>query len=151
MRTLPLLLVLLAAIPLARAGGGYPSAPTLPKYVQECSACHVAYPLGALPAASWQRLLQNLPHHFGTDASLDPQTLNEISQWVEANAGGWKRVGELPPEDRITRSAWFVRKHREVDPATWQRPAVKTPANCMACHPRADEGEFNEHRVRIPR
>ena len=151
MRTLPLLLVLLAAVPLARADGGHRAAPALPKYVQECSACHIAYPLGALPVASWQRLLQNLPHHFGTDASLDPQTVNEISKWVEANAGGWKRVGEIPPEDRITRSAWFQRKHREVDPATWQRPAVKTPANCAACHPGADQGEFNEHRVRIPR
>jgi hypothetical protein len=130
---------------------GYRSAPALPKYLQECSSCHIAYPIGALPAASWQHLLQNLPRHFGTDASVDPATLKELSAWFAANTETWKRVGEIPPEHRITRSAWFARKHREVEPATWQRAAVKSPANCAACHPRADEGDFNEHRVRIPR
>lgn len=132
-------------------GGGYRSPPHLPKYLQECSSCHIAYPLGALPAASWQNLMQNLPRHFGTDASLDPATQKEIATWIAGNTQPWKRVGARPPEDRITRSAWFERKHDEVDPAAWQRPAVKTPANCAACHPRAEEGDFNEHRVRIPR
>ena len=149
-KTILVLALLAAAAPFARADG-YRSAPALPKYLQECSSCHIAYPLGAMPAASWQHLLQNLPRHFGTDASLDPATLNEISNWVTANAGGWKRVADLPPEDRITRSTWFLRKHREVDPVTWKRPAVKTPANCAACHGGAEEGDFNEHRVRIPR
>ena len=32
------------------------SVPLLPKYQQECAACHVAYPPGMLPADSWQRL-----------------------------------------------------------------------------------------------
>ena len=148
--TLPLLALLLLAAPFARADG-YRSAPTLPKYVQECSSCHIAYPLGALPNASWHRLLGNLPRHFGTDASVDAATLKEITTWVDANTETWKRVGEQPPADRITRSAWFERKHREVEPATWKRAAIRSPSNCAACHPRAEEGDFNEHRVRIPR
>ena len=49
-----------------------PRTPLLPKYQQECAACHVAYPPGMLPAASWQRVMGNLSHHYGTDASLDP-------------------------------------------------------------------------------
>jgi hypothetical protein len=151
MRTvLPVVALLLAAAPFARADG-YRSAPALPKYVQECSACHIAYPLGALPNASWQRLLRNLPRHFGTDASVDAATLKEISAWVDANTGTWKHVGEAPPEDRITRSAWFARKHREVDPAVFQRASIKSPSQCAACHPRAEQGEFNEHSIRIPR
>jgi hypothetical protein len=135
---------------MARADG-YRTAPALPAYVQECSACHIAYPLGALPNASWQRLMGNLRRHFGTDASVDPATLKEISTWIAANTETWKRVAETPPEDRITRSAWFERKHREVEPADWRRAAVRSPSNCAACHPRADQGDFNEHRVRIPR
>jgi len=138
------------AAPLAHADG-YRSAPLLPKYLQECSGCHIAYPLGALPAASWQRLLQNLPRHFGTDASLDPATLQEISAWAAANTDTWKRVAAMPPEDRITRSAWFERKHHEVDAGAWKAAAVKTPSNCAACHPGAATGDFNEHRVHIPR
>ena len=35
--------------------------------------------------------------------------------------------------------------------ATWQRPAVKSASNCAACHTRADQGDFDEHTVRIPR
>jgi hypothetical protein len=125
--------------------------PLLPKYRQECAACHVAYPPGMLPAASWQRLMNNLPRHFGTDASLDPSAVKELSGWLAANAGTGKRAGDAPPQDRITRSAWFVRQHDEVASATWKLPAVKSPANCSACHTQADQGDFNEHRVRIPR
>ncbi len=126
-------------------------APLLPKYQQECTACHLAYPPGMLPAASWQRLMNNLPRHFGTDASLDAATTKEIAAWLAANAGTYKRVREQPPEDRITRSAWFIRKHDDLSAATWKLPAVKSAANCTACHPQADQGDFNERQIRIPR
>jgi hypothetical protein len=122
-----------------------------PKYRQECAACHIAYPPGMLPAASWQRLMNNLPSHYGSDASLDPATVKELSAWLAANAGTHKRVRETPPQDRITRSAWFIREHDEVTISAWKLPAVKSPANCAACHAQADQGDFNEHRVRIPR
>lgn len=125
--------------------------PLLPKYQQECSSCHVAYPPGMLPAASWQRLMNNLPRHFGTDASLDAATVQQLSAWLDANAGTYKRVREEPPQDRITRSAWFVRKHDEVPASAWKLAAVKSASNCAACHTRADQGDFNEHFVRIPR
>jgi mono/diheme cytochrome c family protein len=125
--------------------------PLLPKYRQECASCHVAYPAGMLPADSWQRLLNNLPRHFGTDASLDPASVKELSAWLIANAGSYKRVREAPPQDRITTSAWFARTHGEVSAAAWSRPTIKSPANCSACHAQADQGDFNEHNVRIPR
>ena len=126
-------------------------APLLPKYQQECASCHVAYPPGMLPAASWRRLLGNLPHHFGVDASLDAPTVDELAAWLGAHAGTDRRSREAPPEDRITRSARFIREHDEVPPAVWKRPAVKSAANCAACHTRADQGDFDEHAVRIPR
>jgi len=128
--------------------------PQLKAYQQECAACHLAYPPGLLPAASWQRLMANLPKHFGTDASVDPATLKQLSDWLAANAGTFKKVARQPappPEDRITRAAWFVREHDEVSAATWKLPAVKSAANCAACHTRADQGDFSEHAIRIPR
>ena len=128
-----------------------PATAVLPTYKQECGACHVVFPPGMLPLDSWRRLLSNLPHHYGTDASLDPATVNELAAWLSANAGTYKRVAEVPPEDRITRSAWFIRKHDEVPGAVWKRPAVKSATNCAACHTLADQGDFNEHTVRIPR
>lgn len=125
--------------------------PLLPLYKQECAACHVAYPPAMLPAPSWQRLLDTLPRHFGTDASLDPASVKALSAWLAAHAGSGRRAGEAPPEDRITRSSWFVREHDEIAASTWKSPAVNSAANCIACHARADKGEFNEHDVRIPR
>ncbi len=123
----------------------------LPSYERECGACHVAFPVALLPAQSWQHLMANLPRHYGTDASLDTAAANAIGVWLTANAGSGKRAGEAPPEDRITRGSWFVREHREVGAATWKLPAVKSPSNCAACHRGAEQGNYSEHEIRIPR
>lgn len=128
-----------------------PSVPLLPKYKQECAACHMAFPPGALPAASWQRIMVNLPRHYGTDASLDASTVRELSAWLNTNAGTWKRADLPPRDDRITQAPWFVREHREVSAATWKLPAVKSAANCAACHTQAEQGDFRERNIRIPR
>ena len=145
------LLAVLGVTQAAMADDGKRMVPLLPKYQQECAACHLAYPPGMLPAASWKRVMATLPKHYGTDASLDPATVKELGAWLNANAGTYKRVREDPPQDRITTSAWFIRKHDEVSAATWKLPAVKSASNCAACHTRADQGEFNERNVRIPR
>ena len=152
-RALLLAMVGLAGLPAARAeeGARLAQAPALPKYQQECAACHVAYPPGLLPAASWQRLMSNLPRHFGTDASIDAATEKEISTWLTQNAATRKRMATPPPEDRITRAAWFSRQHDEVPAETWKRASIKSAANCSACHSRADQGDFDEDNVRIPR
>ena len=137
-------------------GRGAARTPLLPAYQSECSSCHIAYPPGLLPAASWQRLMAHLPRHFGTDASLDAATAKLIDAWLQAHAADAARPGRgavvtPPPEDRITRSPWFVREHHEVTPAAWTRASVKSPSNCAACHTRADQGDFSERHVRIPR
>lgn len=148
------LLVLAALLPgLARADGPKP-VPMLPAYQQECAACHLAYPPGLLPKASWLRLMAHLPRHFGTDASLDPAATTALGAWLDAHAGTYKKVqreAAPPPEDRITRSAWFQREHREFDATVWKRPAIGSASNCAACHTSAAQGRFNEHEVRVPR
>jgi hypothetical protein len=104
-----------------------------------------------LPAPSWRRIMIGLDRHYGTDASLEPAQVQQVSAWLLANAGTYKRVREEPPEDRITRSAWFARKHREVYPAVWKRVSIKSAAQCNTCHTHAEQGNFDEHQVRIPR
>jgi mono/diheme cytochrome c family protein len=147
---------LLALAVAARADDDGPAmrVPLLPKYQQECGSCHTAYVPSMLPRASWQRLTANLPQHFGTDASLDAATLNELAAWLDAHAGTYRKTAREatpPPEDRITRTAWFQREHREVRTATWALPAVKSAANCAACHTQADQGDYRERNIRIPR
>lgn len=145
------MLALLAASHVALADDQRrPPVPLLPVYQQECGSCHVAFPPGMLPPDSWRRLVSTLPRHYGSDASLDATTVKELSAWLAANAGTYRRR-EAPPEDRITKSAWFIRTHDEVPAAAWKRPAVKSAANCNACHAQAAQGDFNEHAVRIPR
>ena len=146
------LLALACALPAAWADSReMPASAMLPVYKQECAACHMAYPPGMLPASSWSRMMTRLDQHYGTDASLDAAMVRQIGTWLEAHAGTYKRVREAPPQDRITQSSWFERKHREVEPAVWKRAAVGSPANCMACHTRADQGDFDDDRVRIPK
>lgn len=134
----------------AEGGARHASAPASPIYQQECAACHLAYPPGLLPAASWQRLMSDLSRHFGVDASLDASTAAEISTWLSRHADT-RRGLPTPPEDRITRSTWFIRQHDDVSAATWKRASIRSASNCSACHSQATQGDFNEDRVRIPR
>jgi Dihaem cytochrome c len=140
-----------AAAPAARADGGRLMPAAVPQaYTQECASCHTAYPPGLLPAVSWRRVMGGLGRHYGTDASLDPATVQQLSSWLAANAGTGRRGSEEPPQDRITRSAWFVREHRKVDAAVWAHASVKSAANCAACHTGADRGSYEEHQLQFP-
>ena len=126
--------------------------PTPPAvYTQECGSCHLAFPPNLLPKASWQRVMHGLDKHYGSDASLDAATQKQIDTWLQTYGGQGKRAREEPPLERITRSAWFERKHREVSAATFKRASIKSPANCAACHRDAAQGDFDEDRVRIPK
>ncbi len=141
----------LTAASAAQADGGRVLLRNVPAaYTQECAACHTGYPPGMLPARSWQRIMTGLDKHYGTDASLDAATVRQLSGWLQVNAGTYKRVGEAPPEDRITQSAWFVRKHDEVAPSVWKLASVKSAAHCAACHTGADQGDYSERTLRTP-
>lgn len=147
--------ILMLSLALAAVSSAWADGPLLPRqvptsYRAECGSCHTAYPPALLPAASWQRVMRGLDRHYGTDASLDAPTLRELSAWLQQHAGTYKRVDVSPPEDRITRSAWFARKHRDVQPSDWRHPSVKSPANCAACHSRADQGRFDDDELRMP-
>jgi hypothetical protein len=128
----------------AQADGHRTAVPLLPKYQQECAACHIAFVPGMLPATSWTRMMGSLDKHYGTDASLDEASVREISGWLQGHAGTYKRVREEPPQDRITMSAWFVRKHRRLDAPVWKHASVKSAANCAACHTGADKGQYDD-------
>lgn len=122
----------------------------LPQYKQECAACHLAYPAGMLPARSWGRIMSGLDKHYGSDASLDAATVRQINDWLQTHAATQGRVREEPPQDRITRSSWFVREHRELDDSVWKHASVKSAANCAACHTRADQGRFDDDELKFP-
>jgi len=123
----------------------------LPAYQAECAACHMAYPPGLLGAKSWQQIMGGLSKHFGADASLDATNTKAIGEWLSKHAGTGRRFSELPPDNRITKSTWFVRQHNEVRASVYKRTAVGSASNCAACHQGAADGNFDEDEVRIPK
>lgn len=120
------------------------------KWQQECASCHMAFPPGLLPAASWRKVMAGLDKHFGADASLTPAEVTEITDFLVKNASNRWTAATAPL--RITESEWFKTKHSssEIAPAVWKRASIKSPANCMACHAAADKGSFDEKSIKIP-
>lgn len=118
--------------------------------IAACGDCHLAFPRELLPVASWARLLAGLERHFGTDASLDPDAARAVSRYLLAEPAVRARSPGEPPQDRITRSDWFVHEHRRIDAATWTLPSVQHPSNCAACHPQAGRGDFDDDRLTVP-
>lgn len=149
--TLP---ALLAAIALPALADNY-SLPKNAAFEKECTSCHIAYPPQMLDAHSWLHMMNGLTTHFGTDASIDEKRRAAIADFLAQNSGGGKtgRTADAKgnPLRRITETARFERKHREVGAATWKRASVKSPANCGACHTLATAGDYSERSLVIPK
>lgn len=120
-------------------------ADTPASYRSECASCHLAFPPALLAAADWQRTMTQLEHHFGTEATLDPRSSRDITAFLVRHAGDASRLGWAGEPPRITQTARFVRKHREVPSKLWRDARVKSAANCEACHRGAADGRFSEH------
>lgn len=130
-------------------------------YRKECGACHLAYPPGLLPAESHRRILAGLERHFGQNAELDPASTARLEGYLvarAADAGTHRKsakvlasLGGGAAPLRITEVPYFRREHRKIGPEVVARPAVRSLANCAACHGGAADWDFDEDRVRIPR
>ena len=132
---------------LARA---HAASPLEAKWQQECSGCHIAYAPALLPPKSWRLVMAGLGKHFGVDASLTATESAQITDFLVRN-GSSRWSGAAAPL-RITETRGFLKEHRgdELPADAFTRPAVKSAANCQACHPGAAKGDFNEDRIRIP-
>lgn len=130
--------------------------------LNECGSCHTAYAPGLLPARSWRKMMAELDDHFGEDASLqEPVWLALLKDLEDMAADGafadmrMRRIaGSVPvgaAPQRITETVFFKYLHDEVPSSFWRRRAIGTPGNCMACHPRANEGRYGEREIRIPK
>jgi cytochrome c553 len=134
----------------AIAGGSFATPPN-ERWKTECGSCHIAYPPQLLPAQAWHLMMTGLVKHFGTDASLEPAVVADIGAYLERYSGSGAGAQQTPASLRITHTAWFVQEHDEVPPAAWTHPAVKSAANCAACHTTAEQGDFRKRNIRIPR
>lgn len=88
---------------------------------KECGDCHQPYDAGLMPQGSWLRVMGDLQHHFGENASLDEATRAHIEKYLLSHS--LKGDGPL----RITEQTWFKREHRGGKPSA-------SLANCNRCH-----------------
>lgn len=146
--------VLLIALALPAHADSY-HVPKNAAFEEECASCHMAYPPQMLQADSWRAMMGDLSRHFGSDASIDEKRRIAIADFLVAHSGGRKtgdtRDARGLPLLRITETARFEKKHREIATATWQRASIKSPANCTACHLQAAAGDYSERSIRIPK
>lgn len=141
-----LALTVLASAPRAESR----RAPLPPEYVEECGACHVAYPPRMLDAASWNAVLGGLDRHFGVDASLEPQALAAIRAQLQAGARRKATSADGKPLLRITETRWFRHEHGEVPARLRRGPGAVKAADCAACHRDAATGSYSERSLRLP-
>ena len=123
---------------------------------KECGACHMVFPPQLLPARSWVAVMDGLNNHFGETATLDPTVSKDIKDYLIAHAadsagGEHHALGGLSANDtplRITETPAWIREHnsREVSPAAFADPKVKSKSNCVACHAKAAQGVFEDEK-----
>lgn len=136
--------------------------PTSRLYVEECGSCHTAYAPTYLPAHAWRKLMLELDRHFGEDASLAKADRDLLLEQLEQLAGDGPRAVQAiayrnvraassEPILRVTEMPFFGYMHDEVPSSIWRRAKVGSRSNCIACHPRADEGRYFEREIVIPK
>ena len=135
---------------------GVPRSPLEPLYVSECGACHAPFHPSLLPSPSWSLILDHLDKHFGEDASLDPDTVDTLRDYLTANASedydtkAANRFGTVDPADpiRITATPFWRRVHGHIPDAVFAAKSVGAKSACQACHADAAERWLlsREHR-----
>jgi hypothetical protein len=113
----------------------------------------MAFQPAFLPARSWRVMMGSLRDHFGDNASISEDKARHIAAYLEANAGDtarrglgpdfMRRIGATDSPQRITETREFVREH-DFPARVWQRPGVVTKSNCVACHPAAERGNYDD-------
>ena len=147
----PLVLPLLLGLALPAFADRMPLPTNTPaSYKAECTSCHMAFQPALLTAGDWRKTMNGLKDHFGTDATVDMPKQQEITSFLERNAGDVSKLGSAGDPPRITQTARFIRKHREIPAKYWKDPRIKSAANCEACHRGAAEGNYSERDILIP-
>ena len=105
--------------------------------------------------------MDTLGDHFGENASLDEAARTRILAYLAGNSAEASRskmsrrilssMRDTETPLRISDTPYFKRQHDEFPPNVFKRKSIASPANCAACHPEAENGDFNEHRVKIPK
>ncbi len=127
-------------------------------YLEECGACHYAYPAGLLPASSWQGIMTTLDDHFEDNAETDEETAEYITNYLVANAlrpggnEGWNVLLRNMPDEpplRIVDLPGFRQAHEsELELIEGMDLGWDFFSPCEDCHRQADQGLFDKELLR---
>ena len=117
-------------------------------YKNECGSCHFAYQPGLLSGKSWEKVMKTLDDHFGTNATLEREDFQKISDYLKKNS---KRAGyERNTPIAISQTPYFKKEHRKIPKRFITQKEVKSLSNCTACHTTAEKGYYGERGIMIP-
>jgi cytochrome b len=139
-------------------GGSIVPVPGSPLYTEECASCHNAFHPTLLPERSWAGVMGGLEDHFGDDASIDPDTaavileyLGDYSAQRSVTEASRRILSSLAPGEypiSVTATGYWKRKHSGIPGDVYGRAEVRSRANCVACHPGAEPGSFEDRDIR---
>jgi len=130
-------------------------------WFEECArSCHAGFHPTLLPEASWKKVMAGLEDHFGEDASLDEKIRVDILDYLasvsaerstsEASRKILYSLKDAVPLVRITEAPYWKAKHAKISSEVFARRSVVSKGNCVACHPGAEKGSFEDRDIFIP-
>jgi len=131
-----------------------------PLFAEECSSCHTLYPPFLLPRASWAKMMDNLEDYFGNDASLENEDTLLIRNYLLSYAAESStkesalkilKSIENNATIAITKTPYWVKRHKEIDKEVFKSQKVKKISNCKACHQNFENGLLNDKDIQIPK
>jgi cytochrome b len=127
----------------------------------ECGSCHQTYHPSLLPVRSWKKVMKQLDSHFGDDASLEEKDTQIITSFLIKHSAEFStmeaayKINRSIPKNvtpiAITTTAYWVKKHDEIERETYKRSSIKSKANCLACHSDAISGEYEDDLISTPK
>ena len=127
-------------------------------FFNECVSCHTLYPPYLLPKRSWAKLMDNLENHFGDDASLEKADLVSIKEYLIKNAAetstkesAFKILMSSKSDETIaiTKTAYWEKKHAQIEKNIFKSKNVLSKSNCNACHKNVEQGLLNDKEIKI--
>jgi cytochrome b len=122
----------------------------------ECSGCHLAYPPGILPAASWDRMLDEQHEHFGEDLGLSPAKIAVLRDYARrmppASWGAWKlqrSATAAGSPQRLSEVAFWRHAHHGLPDSAFRPPSSAGRHECEACHADAHSGIFHPRMIHM--
>ncbi len=159
------LLSVVAAFPVMTFAGEHGENKAVPKvsnavYERNCGTCHFAYQPGLLPGGSWRKIINDPGGHAGGELSLDTRTKAEIERYLTQNSAekskskrSRKIVASIGSDvtTRISEVPYIREKHHEIGQEVFSRKSIGWRGNCIACHRTAEEGDYDDDNVTIPK